>query len=634
MDRLDHFHFSDYLDRLPGNAVFERFVKGCSQGRKIVSASTIKDVVARFAGDKSLKDTFSRLSRDTQYLISLAYLFGSRGLPFDAIDRQARKPARKSEGPVRDAKGGNAEMPWGADELLSSFLVYAATDDQGNRYYVGFDEFETPLRSLLVRTIIEKIRTPLQKDAHFFSPELCANDVAAVVALASQGKLTKTKTGQLSKVSDQLVNRLLHGAHSSFDGTAGFTKPALLGIEYALRKGLIALHEEKYVVCHERMLAWVSRSTHELSSDFTTFAFSSLPLWRKSMVHEMLSGADNPWLSTSAFGAEMKNAVAAAAKSLAYLGLVEFCKNGGDYLFRGPRRVPAGRNGASGDRQAQATTVMIMPDFSIMLAQETSPEDLYWFSKIGSLDSLDKVYKGRIAKEVLCDSLAAGIPAEKLLGLLGERCCSGNVIETVKEWVREFSRIFMETGAIVVSSEEKVTKQLRSYGPLAQFLTPLPAHCIFKVTQGREETVSALLVEMGFDPRSPLSHSSESPGERHGDSGSLVKKEPKLAPLFDFDQNEEQSGCRLQQGKYSSQMKALEPTELIHVIDFALLMGCNLRIEYNGSPGVRKGMYLVHPLKSQKSPEPLLEAETGRTPVKKAFLLERIARIGVEPDHE
>jgi hypothetical protein len=635
MENVDHLHFSDYLNRLPGNLVFERFVKGSAQGRKIVSASTIKDVVVRFAGEKSLKDTFSRLSRDAGYFISLAYLFGRRGLSFDQVGRPEEKSGRRGEGGVgREVKAGNAGLPWEGDELLNSFLVYAAKDDQGKRYYVGFDEFEPFLRTVLAHAIVEKIRTPQQKDGHFFPPELCSRDIAMVVALASQEKLTKTKTGQLSKASDLAVDRLLHGAHSSFDSVAGFARPILLGIEYAHRKGLIALHGEKYLACHEKMSAWMARPAQDLASDFVAFAFSSQPLWRKSMVNEMLSVADNPWLCASSFGTGMKNETTAAVKLFAYLGLVEYCKIGGDYLFRGPRRAPPGRNGISGDRQTQSATVIIVPDFSVMLSQEITPEALYWFSKIGTLESLDKVYKGKISKEVLCDSLAAGISAEKLLELLGNWRCPGNVLETAKEWIREFSRVFMETGAIVVSSEEKVTKQLRAYGPLAQCLSPVPAHCIFKVIKGKEDTVAALLAEMGFDPRSPLQKPSEASGERQGDYGSLVKNESKLAPIFDYGEDEENSGCRFQQGKYSSQMKALEPTELIHVIDFSLLMGCNLRIEYNGSPGVRKGVYLVHPLQCHKSPQPLLEAESGRTSVKKAFLLERIAKIGVEPDHE
>jgi hypothetical protein len=635
MDRHDHLHFDDYLNRLPGSLVYERFVKRCGLGRKIVSASTIKDVGARFAAEKNLKEIFFRLSKDARYYLGLAYLSGDRGLPFEIVHPSAGKSGPKTEGEGFDAK--KTEAAWFEDELLGSFLVYAAKDAQGNRYYVGFDEFEPLLRNLLAESIVGKIRTPLQKEAHFSSPDLCVSDVTAIVALASQGKLTKTKTGHLSKVSEQLVNRLLHGAQGAFDSGPGFARPALLAIEYTLRKGLISLHDEQFVAHHDRMAAWVSRPMSELSSDFAAFAFSSWPLWRKGMVHEMLSSADNPWLSASAFGAEMKNRATATIKLMAYLGLVEYCKSAGDYLFRGPRRSVPGRVAASGGRQTQSPGVVMLPDFSAMLAQEIAPEDLYWFSKVGSLDSFDKVYRGKISKDILCDSLSAEIEGKKIMELLTRWHSTANVIETVKEWIREFSRVFMETGAIVVSSEEKVTKQLCSYGPLAGSLTPLTAHCIFKVAKGKEASVAAILAEMGFDPRSPLLQHPHGALERPFETGSvhgLHKEEPQLSPVFDFEEEDGAPGRNPHQGKYSSQLKALELTELIHVVDFSLLMGCNLRIEYSGSPGVRKGMYLVRPLQYQKSPNPILEGETGRASVKKIFLLERIAMIGVESDHE
>jgi hypothetical protein len=86
----------------------------------------------------------------------------------------------------------------------------------------------------------------------------------------------------------------------------------------------------------------------------------------------------------------------------------------------------------------------------------------------------------------------------------------------------------------------------------------------------------------------------------------------------------------LTQGKYSSRLKALDLTDLMHVIDYALLMGQHLRFEYTGSPYIKKGMYLARPLSYKKGPEPMLEAETAGTKKKKTFLINKIVKIGVE----
>jgi hypothetical protein len=635
MDSRGSFHFSDYLSQLPGNLVFERFVKRSDQSRRIVSATTIQDIKTRFASEKNLKETFSRLTKDAQYAVSLAYLFGRQGLPFECLQRPGIISGRKIEGVgVGSIKTGKDLLGFD-DELISSFLVYAADDAQGKRYYLGFDEFEPTLRGILIQTIVEKIKAHSPKEAHYSAADLCVNDIAVVVALASQGKLTKTKTGHLSKVSETYLNSLLHASHSSHDYGSGSLRPVMLALEFACSQGLISLHEEHYFASHERMCAWASRTSGDLAREFVDFAFSSGRLWRRAMVHEMFSNPENPWLSSLAFGAELKNRVLPIIKLFAYFGLVDFYKSSGDFCFRGHSFRSVVRETVV--KVGQAPGIMVLPDFTAMLPQEIAPELLYWFSKIGSLESCDKVYKGRITKEVLFDALSAGIEGGKILELLSRWHSSGNVMETVREWIREFSRVSMESGAFVLSTEEKVTKHLCSFGPLAGSLVPLHAHCIFKVVKGKEGAVAQILSGMGFDIRSPLvQHSQNAFDKSFGTEipRFVDKEEQKLSPVYDFEEKDKIPDLLIQQGKYSSQLKALELTELIHVVDFSLLMGCSLRIEYSGSPGVRKGTYLVRPVHYQKSPDPLVEGEIGRAGQKKKFLLGRIAKIGVEPHRE
>jgi hypothetical protein len=442
----------------------------------------------------------------------------------------------------------------------------------------------------------------------------------------------KTKNGLLNKTSEQYVNRLLHGAHASFDCQPTLMRPWALALWYCLRKKLIFTREEQYVAEHRLMCNWISRSVQDLYADIIDFVFSYQRLWRKDMVLEMVAVPHNPWLSCRAFGDELKNRIFANIKILAYYGLVEYQKSSGDLLFRGSRENAREREGAMKNRQA--ADVVILPDFSAMFPQETSPEYLYWFSKVGSLDSLDKVYKGKIIKDIILDSLAAGIEGRSILAFLTLWRSSGNVIETVKEWIREFSQVCMETGAIVASADEKVTRRLYSFSPLAACLRPIQAHCIFRVVKGQEETVANLLSEMGFDHRSPMMQNSKNASENRTEPDIPVDcaaGETMLSPVFDFEKSAQAPPLLLQQGKYSGSLKALELTELMHVIDYSLLMGSRLRIEYGGSPGIRKGIYLIRPLRYQKGPDPFLEAESGRTCIKKIFLLGRILKIGVEP---
>ncbi len=617
IERRTSFHFSDYLGRLPGSFVYERFLKRCGPERKIVSASTIQDILARFASEKNLKDAFSRLSPGAQYAVSLAYLFGERGVSCE----QFQGRALKNDSPGLD------------DECIGSFLVYAAEDTQGKRFYVGFEEFEPKLRGLFCRTIVEKTKTRPDKEIRQSAPGLCVNDIAAVVSLASQGKLTKTKIGQFGKASEQLTARILHGGRPPYDWIANRVRPATFAVEYACRKGLIYLRDDRYVPVHSRMCAWTSRPLPDLHADIVDFAFSYLSAWRRTMVDELFSGPENPWLSSLAFG-EDPGVMASSVKLLAYLGLVEFQKNSGDLLFRASRPGSAGRDAV---KPGQAPRVMILPDFTAMLPQEIAPEHLYWFSRIGRIESLDKVYKGKIDREVIFDSLSAGIEGAAVLKLLDQWQASANIRETVREWVREFLQVFMETGAIVVSAEEKVTKRLSSYGLLAGYLEPVRGHCVFRVAKGKEDLVAGILASMGFDHRAPLMQRHEKPAE-HLTLSDLLDSSgsagTERSPVVTFEKIPQAPPLVLQQGKYSSRLKALEITELMHVIEYALLMGNRLRIEYGGSPGVRKGVYQVRPLQCQKGPGSGLEAESGRACAKKIFVLDRIMKIGVEPLHE
>jgi hypothetical protein len=622
-ERRATLHFTDYLGRLPGGFVYERFLRRGGPGRKIVSASTIEGIRAAFSTEKNLREAFSRLARDARYIVSLAYLFGGEGVPCELV---AHQPGASGEG-----SGASA----GFDEAsVASFLVYRAEDAQGKSYYMGFDEFEPKLRGLLCRVIVERARTASEKEAHPIVPGLCVSDVAAIVSLASQGDLTKTKTGQIGKVSELLVRKLLHGGRAPFDWVAGRTRPEALAVEYACRKGLMYLRDDRYVANHGRMCAWLARPAEDLRREIADFAISLLPAWRRTMVEEVCRSLGAHWLSVSAFGAELAGAVSQHVKLFAYLGLLELRKCGGDLLFRAPRPAEAPRGPAGKGRPAPR--IMVLPDFTAMLPQEIEPEHLYWFARLGRIESLDKVYTGTVAREVIADSLSDGIEGAAMLGLLDRWRAPANVVETVREWIREFSQVFLETGAIVATADEKVTRRLSSFPPLAGCIEPVSAHCVFRVAKGKEALVAGILTDMGFDHRAPALHRSEGAAAFRSQAplvADLPPAEAYRSPVVQFEKTPDAPPLVLKQGKYSSALKALDMTELMHVIEYALVMGSRLRIEYAGSPGVRKGMYLVRPLQYQKGPGSGLEAESGRACVKKIFLLERIRKVGVEGPH-
>jgi hypothetical protein len=66
-----------------------------------------------------------------------------------------------------------------------------------------------------------------------------------------------------------------------------------------------------------------------------------------------------------------------------------------------------------------------------------------------------------------------------------------------------------------------------------------------------------------------------------------------------------------------------------HVIDYAMLMGHRLRLDYEGSPYVKRGEYTMVPDAGSSGPDGVVEGEDVKTGTRKKFLRERIKAIGV-----
>ena len=77
-----------------------------------------------------------------------------------------------------------------------------------------------------------------------------------------------------------------------------------------------------------------------------------------------------------------------------------------------------------------ARTIVVLPDFTAVLPQETPPEQLFRFVQVGILHSLDRIYKGAIDRATLNNSLAQGLDSGTILQRLAEWNAPANVVET------------------------------------------------------------------------------------------------------------------------------------------------------------------------------------------------------------
>ncbi len=596
--------FEEYLGLLPADLIFEKFLTRADRNRKILSSSLIHDAARGFTADQSLRAAFGKLSPGARLMCAAIYLAGERGVPAPGL------------------RGF-------ADELLSSFLVFAEKDGtvSPSYRYVGFPELEPKLAALAAETLAgaAAVATPLACRAPL--PWYCLTDVVMCVALALLGKLQRTKKGELSKTAGTCLRTFLHASH---DLPADEDWPAepraaciSLLLSYATERGLLAESEESYTAPHRAVAEWLARPLEARHADFCEFAFDNGLLWSRPVMDGMFDRAAGRALSTAGFPPAAKKEAGTCAAVLWYCGYLDACKKSGSITFTSAPK----RDLASLVKELPENRVTLLPDFSAVLSQEILPEELYWFTRVGEISSFDRVYKGTIRRDIINNSLSDGVDGKGLADRLAAWKAPRNVVETAREWIREFSRLHVTSHACVVSFDVKASRQILSYEPLKKLVTPARPDSIFSIRHGSEAEVRRILSGMGFDPREP----GETAAEVRDAPPELFPEEPRrVVPVVAFEPDVVGTPARpVRTGKYGERLKELDINDMLHVLDYAVLMGQNATIEYLGSPRVRTGTYQVRPVAVHKAQEPLLEAETGPKKARKTFLVRKIAKIGV-----
>jgi hypothetical protein len=621
MGKPEILTFGEYIKMLPAELVFERIVKKTSISRRIISDGMTKEISETFASEKNLTRIFNELSEKSRLRCSQIYLFDSPVYPVKAQDISIllQKNTTNPEKNILDID--NTDM-----ELVDSFLVCVCRGPDGKTAYSGFKEFEPVLRTAFCLTIKKSAEVSKPKTVQFIPPYTCLKDIAVLISLAAHKKLSKTRTSSWAKSSSLYISKLLYGSQHAFNNGNSFINPVNLSFYYSQDKHLLIPEEETFSVSHEIVTDWLSQPEDKRCLEIAETAFSIFPLWRKSMLESIFSSNDGIWLSTAGFDVCIQSEIKTVVRILAYCGILDFYKSGNDLIFTAIKKsAPAEGKQPVGKI---CDSVILQPDMSAILPQEASSETLYWFSLIGTLDSLDKVYKGQITKETVCNSLSSGVSGEILIRKLSSWNAPGSVIENVREWIREFLRLFIMNDSIIASSTEKVTRQILSYHPLKEYMEQVDAHSFFRIYRGKEKKAAEILESMGFDLRTTWHEDNKKNLNTPYESPDYYSP-VEFSPVVDFKTEEKSPEINVKQGKYSSQLKALDISDIIHVIDYALLMGNRLKIEYSGNLGIRKGTYCIRPLLLKKGPAPSLEAESGKKKDIKNFLIASINKIGV-----
>lgn len=593
MNKPGALDFTDYIKRLPSQWIIEHFLQKAEGPRKILSSSMIEDTVAEFSSPESLQRLFLQLPSELQLRCALVYLSGDHGITIGV---------------------SNAFE----DPLLLTFLTYAASTNQGTVRIFGFHQFEKHLHTEFIKVLrgaatVEHLPAPSET-----FPGRVLNDITTIAGLCLQGQITKKRNGGISRASLILLKKLVDAGIGLKSEKSEYAYT--IAIAYLKKKKLLIETETGYQLILPAFSRWLTEKMSVHLHEIETFCFEYSGGWNRELFLGLIKTNANNWISAKIFPPQDLEDAIDTLHSLWFCGLIELKRKGDEVVFCKARHA---------ERQAaeQKKRIIVMPDFSSIIPQEIDPAELFSFNELGVLQSLDRVYWGKISKQYILNSCTRGVDPAQIMKLLTAWNAPSNVVETVREWIREFLRLYIADQSLLVSSDEKVTMQINAYEPIRSYLEPVNAHAVFRIRKGSEENVREILQNLGFDTRMPGQDKyveTEQPV-----SEEFINPVKIWVPVTEVEKVEEQAVSPMRGTKYGSEMKVLDTSEIVHVIDYAILTGATISFDYEGSPYLKPGLYTVKPLSFQKGIDPAFEGELTRTKSKKMFYLKKIRKIGV-----
>jgi hypothetical protein len=587
--------FTDYLKQLPPAWVIDHFFSGTTEKRKILSSAMIEEIAGECAEPAALCRRFHSLPEEQRLRCAAAYFMGTTGCA------------------TASAVGID-------DPIVEAFLGYAARSPGGETRIFGFSEFASALQKEFTAALLKPaLRESKTRPAAVWRWRSC-NDIAMIATMAEKQLLLKKRSGKFGMVLLQQVKRLIHTADFYKNEDVETILRAVIG--YCCLKDLFSDDEELYRCRPEVVAAWLAEPVEVRSREVGAWFAEHCGGWNIPLLRQLCSDAGHGWLSTCMFSGDDQRVVREVLVALQFSGLIEVRKIGTELCFT---LAPP----ATSEPVQENFPVLFMPDFTVIVPQESLPETVYGIARFCRIDSLDKVYHGVIEKSGLTEALAAGMPDGLLMELLERWNAPVNIKASVQEWIREFFRVSLSNGQVLIVAEERVTDQIAAFPQLTACLERVSVHSVFRIRPGMERQVADVIKGLGFDARIPVLHP-----EYNSDAGPFTlvfPEEPK--PWWLITENDPaalKNAPAIRGSKYGASLKSLDLSETVQVIDYAILTGQKLMFTYEGSPYVRKGTYTVTPvLCSKGGAEPLLDGELQRIGTRKQFYIKKISSIGV-----
>ncbi|MCX7725386.1 MAG: hypothetical protein N2053_00905 [Chitinispirillaceae bacterium] len=593
----DKLTFSEYLKQLPPELILRTFLAEEEGKRRVVSSSMVEEIANKFSIEEEIKKRFFTLPLKEQIRCGWMYMMGRIGVNTTSVS-----------------------APF-TDILVSSFLGYAAKRNEEIRIF-GFSSFEKKLEFELVRTLAENSAEKINISPTSKYGLACVNDIAIVLSFVSRDLFVRKKNGRIGTNALQQIKKLIHVPHFYENRDIEIIVESI--IEYCKSRELIEELDDRYVTSRTAISYWLKREPQEIMSEVKEFFIKEKIGYNIDLLLKVCDFSIGKWLKFPSILKEDEKNIRRAFILLDFVNIIEIKKYKGEIFFQKATVRPFS------EIEKKSQIAMIMPDFSLLIREECYVNDLYIFSCFSKLTTFDQIYHGKIDKESVTNALADCFEAEAIQSLLNRYNTPSNVMLSIKEWIREFLRISLCKKGVLVVSDQKIGEQLTLCEELKPLIKELPATNIFIIKSGEEERIERILKDMGFDIRMPvINYWENEPTLSCVENGYLLEENTNWSLIVENIETKENTKTLIKGSKYSSELKKLELSEIIQVIDYAILTSQKLIFSYEGSSYIKKGLYTVIPLRCSKGTEPLLEGEVDRTGSRKQFYVRKIDSIGV-----
>ncbi|MDR0305121.1 MAG: hypothetical protein LBH98_10215 [Chitinispirillales bacterium] len=512
--------FKNYIKQLPSNTVIEYLREEITP--KILTDEVYEKISENFCTQNKISCIVDKLSNVEKNELIQIYLFGNLG-------KKASTNLIKTE-------------------ILKTFLVFEGAKESKSLLF-GFPDLSEIIAKIFEKEIIRQEQSsgsPLLFSGAFF------NDSAIILDMIQNGEAKICANGAYSqRFTDLMKERCGIGKLlDDYDDLCRIIEFFInifksFGAEISRENGKIDLLSNG-----NELLERITQSAKENISQILCFSQTIDFLFLK-----MLASNSNP-VKFSGVLADITAEIDFSLKIFHWCGLVEYFDDN-SFKFREQSVTTHHQNGH------------ILPDFNVYIPIEANPQHLYKLLYSVKITDVDVVYKGKIDKKRVEESLADGVSDCEIIEILRYWNAPVSLQETISEWISSFRRAFCDLPYIAFRND--IAQNIAEYSDLKEKITPVEGYTFFKVKPGEEKSVVETLEKFGFDLRK----------SKERETRLIPKNEKKEDNFVEFNSNPLLSVFELPKkpAKYSGLMTAFQP-ENRTLLNYAVVMEKNIKIEY------------------------------------------------------